>query len=68
MKYLNIKNLKEPGYYWWLPLCDIGKSDKDEYWTIINFHPMNDTRERSGVVFGPIVAPVCYDMNLSKHL
>jgi|GEM_PF-3394619 len=68
MEYLNIKNLKEPGYYWWLPMCDVKSPENEKCWTIINFHPLHSHREKSGIVCGPIVAPVCSPIDLNKHL
>lgn len=57
MNYLTEKELKEPGYYWWLPLCSKNDYDKSEHWSIISWHPLNPQRQKSGIFVGPLKAP-----------
>jgi hypothetical protein len=57
MKYIKVKMLKEPGFYWWLPEDHIEKSDDSISWQVVSWHPDNPARVRSGVAYGPLVAP-----------
>lgn len=60
MKYLRYKEMTEPGYYWWLPSCSESEpqgSEKDENWSVISWHPLNNAHEKSGVFYGPLDAP-----------
>jgi hypothetical protein len=52
---LSAEQLTEAGYYWWLPQCDIGKTD-DACWNIINWHPKNPD-SRKGIFVGPLKKP-----------
>lgn len=48
---------KPPGYYWWLPFCEFDKSDDPNNWSVISFHELNNTRQKSGTFYGPIQPP-----------
>lgn len=60
MKYLRQNEMTEPGFYWWLPSCSEQEpqgSEKDENWSVVSWHPLNNAREKSGVFYGPLPAP-----------
>jgi len=53
-----VNELTIPGYYWWLPECSLQDSDKAEHWTIVSWHPLDSSRQKSGRFVGPLEAPV----------
>lgn len=57
MKALKPEEMKEAGYYWWLPSYLSGEPEKEEHWLIISWHPANPTRERAGFFVGPLKPP-----------
>lgn len=52
-----LETLKEPGYYWWLPICFDLQFSKKEEWQVICWHPQNPTCPTQGYVIGPIECP-----------
>ena len=66
MRYCSVTQIKEPGYYWWLPSDSIVNSDKKEYWKIVLYPLLDESRLKSGIVFGPLESPVI-DLSFLKH-
>jgi hypothetical protein len=59
MRYWLGTEMTEPGYYWWCPQCEVKNANKSESWTVVSWHPKNDQRQKYGLFYGPLSAPVC---------
>ena len=57
MNKLTAKELKEPGYYWWIPSFLAGESDREENWIVLFWHPVTSSRDGTGLYVGPLKAP-----------
>lgn len=59
MKYLRYRELKDGGYYWWLPSCSENEPEEEKHWSIVSWHPLvNEHTPKSGVFYGPLEAPI----------
>lgn len=47
----------ESGYYWWLPVYLKNEPEYPEHWSIITWHPKDESRQKSGTFVGPLTPP-----------
>lgn len=62
MKRLKPEELKEPGYYWWLPEYLQDQPEDPLHWTIVHWHPKDDRVQKVGVFYGPLNPPTITDI------
>ena len=47
-----------PGYYWWLPEYLKNEPNTKCNWSIVAWHPLDATRQNSGLFIGPLKEPI----------
>lgn len=58
MNYIPVSELVTAGHYWWLPMFLADEAHDPTSWTIVSWHPKDPDRIRSGLAYGPLVAPI----------